>query len=116
MYLFDAQNRWGYETSYSSSLYANSVYLFDAQNRWGYELMTSGRNQLKARCIYSMLRIVGVMSYSLSIHAGFLSKYLFDAQNRWGYEFQAADGYHLGRELYLFDAQNRWGYEVFIFI
>ena len=60
MYLFDAQNRWGYELI--QAYYSNEirVYLFDAQNRWGYE--ASIPKQLKE------------------------NMYLFDAQNRWGYE------------------------------
>ena len=38
VYLFDAQNRWGYETyGKPHNVLCNTVYLFDAQNRWGYE-------------------------------------------------------------------------------
>ena len=61
MYLFDAQNRWGYEISIKASIAVKDmVYLFDAQNRWGYEIR-SKNGLLLAMCIYSMLRIVGVM-------------------------------------------------------
>ena len=37
VYLFDAQNRWGYEEKLKDLEEQKSVYLFDAQNRWGYE-------------------------------------------------------------------------------
>ena len=62
LYLFDAQNRWGYELARSTSaLKVNFfVYLFDAQNRWGYETLST-RYHMSWTCIYSMLRIVGVM-------------------------------------------------------
>ena len=61
MYLFDAQNRWGYEGMYNFEQ-TLKVYLFDAQNRWGYELRCGAK---ASRTLYM---------------------YLFDAQNRWGYE------------------------------
>ena len=38
------------------------VYLFDAQNRWGYEANLIKALEEEDNCIYSMLRIVGVMS------------------------------------------------------
>ena len=63
MYLFDAQNRWGYEAISLFLIVALvMVYLFDAQNRWGYENKKDTPKQTRAKCIYSMLRIVGVMS------------------------------------------------------
>ena len=37
VYLFDAQNRWGYEPSQKNERNFFIMYLFDAQNRWGYE-------------------------------------------------------------------------------
>ena len=37
MYLFDAQNRWGYELVIDQIFWEDHMYLFDAQNRWGYE-------------------------------------------------------------------------------
>ena len=38
LYLFDAQNRWGYEDEAFKLKHSPYVYLFDAQNRWGYEV------------------------------------------------------------------------------
>ena len=37
VYLFDAQNRWGYEKKTEAVASVARLYLFDAQNRWGYE-------------------------------------------------------------------------------
>ena len=111
------------------------MYLFDAQNRWGYEVRCFTNNQIP-ECIYSMLRIVGVMSWSLIKFFGKITciysmlrivgvmrkyvvvirvgnyVYLFDAQNRWGYECNSQIGFITKRNMYLFDAQNRWGYEL----
>ena len=61
MYLFDAQNRWGYERGAFKGYLHKKLYLFDAQNRWGYEQINAAFNDLRRM-------------------------YLFDAQNRWGYE------------------------------
>ena len=49
---------------FSMKIYRDNVYLFDAQNRWGYELRKQDE-WVQLACIYSMLRIVGVMSHKL---------------------------------------------------
>ena len=87
-YLFDAQNRWGYEARRWKIQEIKDVYLFDAQNRWGYEAKPNPVFRHNHKCIYSMLRIVGVMSlHQKTPEEKEPVMYLFDAQNRWGYEF-----------------------------
>ena len=88
------------------------MYLFDAQNRWGYELVRKCQSSPEFTCIYSMLRIVGVMrSEEEALDVNEYIVYLFDAQNRWGYETYGKPHNVLCNTVYLFDAQNRWGYE-----
>ena len=86
LYLFDAQNRWGYECDMFRLRAMYRMYLFDAQNRWGYEFMTNEQIFPLQNCIYSMLRIVGVMRIVIVYASIAYEMYLFDAQNRWGYE------------------------------
>ena len=92
MYLFDAQNRWGYEFSALSEYLRSTLYLFDAQNRWGYEIIMPNDITLEYMCIYSMLRIVGVMRALKNEDKDRYDVYLFDAQNRWGYEATFSKG------------------------
>ena len=61
MYLFDAQNRWGYESVMIASTIENWVYLFDAQNRWGYE---GAQHTL---CVLDVLRVSIRCSESLGL-------------------------------------------------